>query len=462
MPEGAFSDTENGWKATRFPISETSVVTWPGPVPAEADVVVIGGGVVGVTTALFLARAGQRVVLLEKGRIAGEQSSRNWGWIRQQGRDPDELPIMIEANALWQQLATETNVDIGLTQGGVTYLAESDADMERYAAWLTHAEAHGVAASLLSRTEAEVLIPGMSRRYRGAMHTRTDMRAEPWVAVPALAGIAARAGATIVEQCAVRALDVAAGRVAGVVTEQGRIAAPEVVLAGGAWSALFLRRHGVALPQLSVRATVAALDAAPMAYAGGAADRRIAFRPRADGGYSVAAGGFHELFVGPDAFRALPKFLTQLRADPFGTRFLPVAPRGFPDGWGTPRHWSEDEASPFEAQRVLNPKPNMGKIRKLQAEFGALFPALGAPRVKAAWAGMIDTMPDVVPVIDRVPTVPGLTVGTGMSGHGFGIGPGVGRVLSALVTGRDPGHDLGRFRFDRFADGTPMRLGPAL
>ncbi|MEO0668628.1 MAG: FAD-binding oxidoreductase [Pseudomonadota bacterium] len=447
---------------TGFPISETSPVTWPGPAPDSADVVVIGGGVIGVTTALFLARDGVRVVLLEKGRIAGEQSSRNWGWIRQQGRDPDELPIMIEANTLWRQLATETNVDIGLTQGGVTYLAETDADMDRYARWLTHAQGHGVDTALLSRAEAEALIPGMLRRYKGAMHTRTDMRAEPWVAVPALAGIAARAGATLVEHCAVRALDIEAGRVAGVVTEQGRIAAPQVVLAGGAWSALFLRRHGVVLPQLSVRATVAALDAAPMAYTGGAADSRIAFRPRDDGGYSVAAGGFHELFVGPDAFRALPKYLTQLRADPFGTRFLPRAPRGFPDAWRTPRHWAEDATSPFERQRVLNPAPNAGKVRNLQAHFGAMFPDLGPPRVKAAWAGMIDTMPDVVPVIDHVPAIPGLTLGTGMSGHGFGIGPGVGRVLSALVTGRDPGHDLGRFRFHRFTDGTPMRLGPAL
>jgi glycine/D-amino acid oxidase-like deaminating enzyme len=71
-----------------FPISEATAITFAGPPPSEADVVVIGGGVIGVCTALFLAEAGKRVVLLEKGRIAGEQSSRNWGWIRQQGRDP--------------------------------------------------------------------------------------------------------------------------------------------------------------------------------------------------------------------------------------------------------------------------------------------------------------------------------------------------------------------------------------
>jgi glycine/D-amino acid oxidase-like deaminating enzyme len=112
--------------------------------------------------------------------------------------------------------------------------------------------------------------------------------------------------------------------------------------------------------------------------------------------------------------------------------------------------------------RVLNPKPNKGKLKALTRDFAALFPNIGPVRIKAAWAGMIDTMPDVVPVVDRVAALPGLTVGTGMSGHGFGIGPGMGKVLAALVTGAEVGHDLTRFRLARFSDGSPMRLGPAL
>ena len=100
---------------TRFPISETSPVEHAGDLPEAADCVVIGGGVIGVMTAYFLARAGQSAVLVEKGRIAGEQSSRNWGWIRQQGRDPAELPIVIEAARHWRTLVQQLDTDIALT-----------------------------------------------------------------------------------------------------------------------------------------------------------------------------------------------------------------------------------------------------------------------------------------------------------------------------------------------------------
>ena len=117
---------------TGFPISEASPVGHDGTLPARADVVVIGGGIIGVMSAWFLAKRGLSVVLLEKGRIAGEQSSRNWGWIRQQGRDPAELPIMIEARRIWKGLEAECGEDLGLRQGGVLYLARDAAELAKF------------------------------------------------------------------------------------------------------------------------------------------------------------------------------------------------------------------------------------------------------------------------------------------------------------------------------------------
>ncbi|MEO1638101.1 MAG: FAD-binding oxidoreductase [Pseudomonadota bacterium] len=445
-----------------FPLSADQPVEHAGPLPDTADVVVIGAGVIGVMTAWELAKAGHKVVLLEKGRVAAEQSSRNWGWIRAQGRDPAELPIMVEAGAMWRQMAAEIGEDIGLRQTGVAYLANDDKAMARYADWLPHAQAAGVDSRLLSADETAQMFPEATTRWKGALWTASDMRAEPWVAIPALARAAARDGVVIRENCAVRTLDIAAGRISGVITEAGRIATSAVVVAGGAWSSLFLRRHGVNIPQLSVRCTVAATAPLPQIFDGGAGDSHLAFRRRQDGGYSLASPGFHELFIGPDAFRALPKFAKQLWDDPFGTRFCLTAPKNFPDGWRTPRRWTADQVSPFEAMRVLNPAPHMGKVRALTARFGATFPALGEVEVKSVWAGMIDTMPDVVPIVDQAPAIPGLTIATGMSGHGFGIGPAFGRIAAKLVTGDAPGHDITRFRVSRFRDGSKIELGPTV
>ena len=110
----------------------------------------------------------------------------------------------------------------------------------------------------------------------------------------------------------------------------------------------------------------------------------------------------------------------------------------------------------------MNPAPNMRLLAGAQDAFAAAFPGLGRPEIKTAWGGMIDMIPDIVPVIDRVAALPGLVIATGMCGHGFGIGPGVGRVVADLVTGAQPGHDLSRFRLSRFSDGSKLVPGPTL
>ena len=134
---------------------------------------------------------------------------------------------MDEAKKIWYNPYSKTNVDIGLTTGGVTYLAHNQAEMESYQVWMSHAKANNLDSKILSTSGILDLIPNMQADYVGGIHTACNMRAEPWIAVPALSGIAARAGAILVENCAVRTLDMSAGRMAGVFTEAGLIKTPD-------------------------------------------------------------------------------------------------------------------------------------------------------------------------------------------------------------------------------------------
>ena len=126
------------------------------------------------------------------------------------------------------------------------------------------------------------------------------------------------------------------------------------------------------------------------------------------------------------------------------------------------RKWEGDEVTPFEKTRVLNPKPNPRVVRKIQKTMATNLPILAETQIEEAWAGMIDAPPDFVPVMDEISKYKNLFLASGFSGHGFGIGPGAGKVTAALVQNKPVGFDLSRFRFSRFSDGSPLTLGPAL
>jgi glycine/D-amino acid oxidase-like deaminating enzyme len=443
------------------PITEKTPIAFADPLPAEVDVVVIGAGIAGTATAYFLAGRGARVLLAEKGRVAGEQSSRNWGWVRQQGRDWAELPIMIEANRLWRGLAERTGEPgLSFTQAGCLYLAGDRATAEKHETWYDMARQHQLDTRLISAAELRQRFPNIAGDWVSGMLTLSDGRAEPWLAVPALARAARRAGAIVREACAVRALDLEAGRVAGVVTEAGRVRAAQVVLAAGAWSNAFAANAGIDLPQLLVRSTAARTGPAPDAYGPNISSPGVTLRRRADGGYTVASGDVAEHYLSPASFRYFTKFLKLLRASARDVRLKPAAPKGFPGAWGTPRSWRADEVSPFERMRVLDPAPSGEVLRRIRERLPRRFPALAGVELAEAWAGMIDVTPDAVPILGEAPAMRGLWLATGLSGHGFGIGPAIGRIMADLVTGRPPGHDLARFRPGRFADGSAIVPGP--
>jgi glycine/D-amino acid oxidase-like deaminating enzyme len=123
-----------------------------------------------------------------------------------------------------------------------------------------------------------------------------------------------------------------------------------------------------------------------------------------------------------------------------------------------PRQWDLEKASPFEAIRVLDPTPDKARSEKAVARMKALFPAAANMQIAQHWAGLIDVTPDAVPVISPVETIPGLVIATGFSGHGFGIGPGAGRLAADLAVGDDPVVDASPFRLSRFSDGSPIRV----
>ena len=435
-------------------------VRFSDPLPEAVDVAVIGAGIAGASVAWFLARRGRSVLLAEKGRVAAEQSSRNWGWVRQQGRDWAELPIMMEANRIWRGLAGETGeADLAFTASACVKLAEDEAALAGMEAWRDLAVRRQLDTTMLTGAQVAERFPALRGAFAGGMMTASDGRAEPWLAVPALARAARRAGVAVVEDCAVRALDRAGGRIGGIVTEKGPVRCEQVVLAGGVWSTVFAANEGIDLPQLAVRSTAARTNPAPEAVALNVSLPGLAIRRRNDGCYSVSTGDVAEHYLSPASFRHATKFARLLRKSAGDVKLRLAAPSGFPGSWGFPRRWPADGTSPFERRRVLHPGPSPLVLRRLARRIPRRIPAIGGVGLAEAWAGMIDVTPDAVPMLGEL-DLPGFFVATGFSGHGFGIGPAAGRVLADLACGRDPGHDLDRFRPRRFFDGAPIVPGP--
>src|SRR5262249_40212374 len=161
-------------------------------VERRADVVVVGGGIAGCATAYYLARRGVRVALLERGEIAGEQSGRNWGVVRQQGRDPFEGPLMMASNPIRRGLAQELDARIEWIQGGNLALAATPERAAQLEVWLEIARHARLDTRLVSAREIRDLLPGMAVEWLAGLYTASDGHAEPARATQAFAHAAVK------------------------------------------------------------------------------------------------------------------------------------------------------------------------------------------------------------------------------------------------------------------------------
>jgi glycine/D-amino acid oxidase-like deaminating enzyme len=428
-------------------------------VPPRTGVVVIGGGIIGACTAFFLARKGVPVVLCEKGHIAGEQSSRNWGWCRKMGRDPREVPLAIEALRMWNDMNKLVAGETGFRRSGIAYLCRTEKELARRSAWLEQVgRPHQIDSRLLTRDQVALLTPGIAGDWAGALVTPSDGRAEPVHAAPAIAEAARRHGAVLLTRCAVRSIETQAGRVSGVITENGAIACDQVVLAGGVWSRLFCANLDLRLPQLKVTSSVMRIDpveGGPETSVGGPG---FGMRKRLDGGYTVGNWSRNTTDIVPDTLRFARDFL------PMWWQHRGTAKSRLGRGWlresATPRHWRPDQETPFERVRILDPIPSQRSLEEAKQRLVRAFPVMHDMRVTATWAGAVDVTPDGIPVISEVGSLPGFFIATGFTGHGFGISPGAGKLMAQLVAGQPPVVDPTPFRYSRFSERPRSRPSP--
>ncbi|PYG80889.1 MULTISPECIES: FAD-binding oxidoreductase [unclassified Pseudomonas] len=417
--------------------------------PDATTVVIIGGGIIGLTAALTLAERNIPVVVLEKGRIAGEQSSRNLGWVRKTNRHAHDIPLALAADRLWAEMPARVGSDVGYRQAGIMFIGRNDTQMGMHEGWLKSVKALGLDSRLLSAREIAQMVPGGRADWAGGIFTPSDARAEPTLAASAIARAAMAKGAVVVEHCAVRTLVTAAGRVSGVVTEQGEIRCDQVLLAGGLWSRKFLGNLGINLPTLPLTCSVLRTEPmdGPTDIAVGAPD--FSFRKHKDGGYIITQRGALDAFLTLDHLLLGKRYLPQLRAQ---RDFLRISfGKYFFKDLALARRWKATDVTPFERIRVQDPHANPALNDEAMRNLKAAWPVFEQARIASAWAGTIDVTPDSNPVIGPVASLPGLTLATGFSGHGFGTSPAAGQLAADLVSQATPLIDPAPYRFERFA-----------
>ncbi|OSQ48399.1 NAD(P)/FAD-dependent oxidoreductase [Thalassospira alkalitolerans] len=423
--------------------------------PKECDVVVIGGGIHGSSSAYYLSKSGMKVVLLEKDTIASHQSGRAWGFVRQQGRDPVELPLMIECNRIWQGLEKELNADLEWRQGGVLFVARDDGEMADYEQWIEDAKGFGIETQVLDPKGVGKVAPGITAPGVGGIFTPSDGQAEPKKAAAAIAKRASELGAVIAEGCGAIGIETSGGAISSVVSERGEIKCKYVICAAGAATHKFVAKFGRRLPQQTTRGTVIRTTPVTPITAAGTLAEGLAFRQRADGSLNIADEFMTDLDLTLGRFKFAKDFMPGLK-DNWATFKFHLNKR-FIDDLVDRMPGSEASRQPMIGRRENQAQPYDVRVKNAMANLQKVFPQIAKVDIVDSWAGDIDVTPDAVPVIDQFDNPKHFFVATGFSGHGFAMGPVVGKVLADWITTGQPSITLAGMELARFEDGSVRR-----
>ena len=369
----------------------------------SADVVVIGAGVSGLSSASFLARAGKNVVVVEKGTVGGEASGRSGGMISERVDEPPLIPLAVESLRLWATLDDELGYPTEFIHQGRLQVAVTEEEMSDLVSERDQAQRHGISVDLLDTAEIRDMIPWISERTLGGTFFSNGGHANPQRSVQAFAWAFQDMGGRLYQNTAVTGMKVVAGRVSSVETTAGAIETDMVVTAAGPQTGLLADMVGVHVPVAPAR--VEMLATAPLeplfniALVGNGLYGRQAAR-----GNLLFGGGPHEwIDVG-------------LTADP--------------------------------------DKPNTPLIRNIARRLADLLPGVADVPVLRSWAGIVEQAPDYLPIIDILDSPSNYVVVTA-SAHGFGLTPATGRVVSDLVLHGESSVDISGLKLSRFADVGP-------
>ncbi len=369
------------------------------------DAVVIGAGVNGCAIGYNLAKRGLKVLILDKGDVCGQASGQNGGGVRQSARDPRELPLAMYSVSLFEGLADELGYDVEYVQGGNLRLcvtAEHETAM-RDAVEKQRAE-FGLPVEYLDHDAVREVNPHVADIVRGASYCPTDGHANPMLTTYAFLRKALALGAELRVQETVRSIRRSKGRVAAVVTNKGTYGAGLVVNVAGIGGRRVANMVGLDFPMTPVFTEALVTEAREPLFPQMIGTAASDFYGHQTEHGSFVWGGF----IGYDAFL-------------------------------------------YDDRGVAERRPNYPEIASaICRTVLRYFPLLHDVHVTRVWSGLIAQVADKVPVLGAVAETPGYISATGFSGHGFGIAPAIGRVISQVALGETPDVDIAAFAHDRF------------